>query len=302
MLPSVQFSLWIINSFIIVASIFGNLFVFLMNYRSYRRKGYFLPCELICCALSAISGFLEVVFYLWMSMSELDRSCLISQACYISLLLVIFSLHSALLWITAFLLFFYSAKIVIEPIHCYTKVQDAILKHAPTVLAAIFFFSFTFNIPLIILNSKHTANETNTQQCGNLVVRDKIIFLSIYLPITAILPAVVMVKSSISILVHLMIHLRHLKANTNGFHTPKLSSQMRVVRMTLVLTIVYLIALITYVLCMTFAMINNNRLFEIAGTAASIYTMASSLILSYGKQSHWNELAKLWREFVALFP
>uniref|UniRef100_A0A8C7S268 Uncharacterized protein n=1 Tax=Oncorhynchus mykiss TaxID=8022 RepID=A0A8C7S268_ONCMY len=97
-------------------------------------------------------------------------------------------------------------KLVIEPIRCYTKIQR--ITH-------------------------------ENKNCGAIMSNDNpyMIQITIYLVLSDIILGVLMLKCCISIFVHLAIHLQHIKTSTNGFHAPKLDSEMQVINMTLVLLV-----------------------------------------------------------------
>ncbi|MGH0129830.1 UNVERIFIED_CONTAM: hypothetical protein FKN15_039789 [Acipenser sinensis] len=297
-----HFAIWMAVGFVAILTIFCNLYILLMNIGSYHKNHRFQPSEIIITVLSVTNIVYQILTYLWMTMDLLSVTCLIDGLFNTLIMLLINSLRCTLVWTTAFLSFFYSIKLVIEPIHCYTKIQEGILKHAPTVLLVIVFFSFASCFPAILVLSRN--NQTGSYDCNTMICNETpgLIYVGFYTVISDIIPGLIMMKSSISITVHLAIHLHHMKANTNSSHGPKLGSQMRVIRMIMALMVVYLCFLIADLVVLYRSTINRDNLSYTTGLVSSIYTSTSSFILIYGKKVHWKELIHIYNQFVGEYP
>ncbi|XP_036382066.1 uncharacterized protein LOC118776092 [Megalops cyprinoides] len=300
-----KMAIWILTGMTASLTIFFNLYILLTNLRSYRQNGHWLPCETIITALSVVSGTHQLVSYFWITMDKMDTDCLLNSLPFSILLVTVHSLKFSIMWITAFLTFYYSTKLVIEPIHCYTKIQEAILKHVTTVVLIIPLCGFASCMPLLVVLSQHNSTETNPNpDCGSLATTgiQGMAYLAYYLLMSDIIPGLLMVKSSISISVHLAIHLRHMKASTNSFHSPKLGSEMRVIRMNLGLVSVFLCFLVVDLYVHYMSMVKRQNVLVLTILFSSVYTAVNSLVLIYGKTTFWKELLHQFSLLLDVFP
>uniref|UniRef100_A0A8C9U4Y4 Taste receptor type 2 n=1 Tax=Scleropages formosus TaxID=113540 RepID=A0A8C9U4Y4_SCLFO len=303
MLPhEVRLAIWVMMGFTAILTILFNLFILLMSLHSYRHNGHWMPCETIITALSLANGAYQLVSYSWVTLEEVDRMCYLDREIFSFLLVTVFSLKFTIIWITAFLTFFYSTKLVIEPIHCYTKIQEAFLKHAGTVVVVIPICGFGICMPLLTVFDATNSTVSNNY-CSTVTTDSHTggIYLGCYLLISDIAPGLLILKSSISITVHLVIHLRHMKASNNGFHVPKLSSEMRVVRMTLILVVVFLCFLFMDLFTNYVTVVHGENIMEITMFFTSLYIAISSLVLIYGKKSFWKGLLHQYNVFLDEF-
>ncbi|XP_048848432.1 uncharacterized protein LOC125718591 [Brienomyrus brachyistius] len=300
---STELSIWVLVGFTAILTIFFNLYILLMSLHGYRQNGHWLPCETIISALSLTNILHQIISYIWMTMEELDRKCMLQEQSFSIILVIVFSLKFSIIWITAFLTFFYSTKLVIEPIHCYTKIQEAFLKHVGTVVIAIPVCGFITCMPLVTVLAPLNKTIEN-EFCSSIIPvgLNGTIYVIYYFLISDVIPGLLMLKSSISISVHLAIHLHHMKTSNNGFHTPKLGSEMRVIHMNLGLVVVFLCFLLVdlYVYYMSIAKMENVMMLSIL--FSSIYTAASSLLLIYGKKTFWKGLLHLHNLFIDEYP
>lgn len=240
-------------------------------------------------AISMASIGHQVLSYLWMTMVQVDINCMYETVESI-LLLLVFSLKFSIMWTTAFLTFFYSTKLVIQPVHCYTHIQEVILKHVLTVVIVIFVCGFTNCLPLLTVVSFHNST-AKTVDCGSIIPNGAVgLGYIIYLVVSAdIVPGILMIKCSISISYHLAIHLRHMKESTNGTHAPKLGTQMRVIRMNLTLVVVFLCFLVVDLYTQSTVVLKSENTMGLSILFSALYTTVSGFILIYGKKSFWKE-------------
>ncbi|XP_066568671.1 taste receptor, type 2, member 202 [Amia ocellicauda] len=302
-LNDTKYSIWVLTSIMAFLTIFFNVYIVLTNLKIYRKNGHLLPCEIIITTLCFCNGAHQLACYLWMTLDNLDIVCILNDLVYSLLIVVIYSLKFSIVWTTAFLSFFYSTKLVIEPIHCYTRIQEGFLKHTTTVSLAILLVGFGTCMPmvsvLVINNTTH-----GNMDCGILVpvTTSGYIYMGYYLIMSDLVPGLLVIKSSISIVIHLGIHLYHMKASTNGFHGPKLGSEMRVIRMTLGLVAVFF-CFVAMDLYMHYRNVMfHNAMLYLTGLFTSVYTAASSLILLYSKKSNWKELLHIYNQFLDEYP
>lgn len=99
-----------------------------------------------------------------------------------------------------------------------------------------------------------------------------------------------MMKCCISISVHLAIHLRHMKESTNGAHRPKLGSQMRVIKMSLSLVVVFIVFLVVDLYVQYEIAVHHENIIMLTFFFTSIYTTATAMVLIYGKKTFWKAL------------
>ncbi|XP_048065968.1 uncharacterized protein LOC125279888 [Megalobrama amblycephala] len=294
---------WVLTGFLAILTIFFNMYLLLVNHRSYRKKHKLNPADFIITAIALASISQQVLTYLWQTMDVIDTVCRISLTEAI-LLVLIFSVKLIIFWSTAFLTFYYGTKLVVEPVHCYTRIQEAIVKHVHTVLAVIFVSGFANAVPLLSVLTYYNGTSTGLGDCGSIMPTDTtgLAYIFYYVIISDIIPGIVMVKCSISISYHLAKHLLDMKASSNGAHGPKLGTQMRVIKMTLSLVVVYFcfVAVDIYTQ-MTVVLMRQNTL-ALTILFASIYTTVSAFVLVYGKKSYWKELIASYNLFLDEYP
>ncbi|KAI5628998.1 taste receptor, type 2, member 202, partial [Silurus asotus] len=294
-----QIGIWLLTGFLAILTIFFNIYIILVNQRNCRKNHLHLcPGDTIMTGISIASIGHQVLSYLWMTMVQVDIECTYDTVESI-LLVLVFSLKFSIMWTTAFLTFFYSTKLVIKPIHCYTRIQDAILKHVLTVVIVIFVCSFTNCVPLLTIMTAHNSS-IETTDCGTIVPEGAAgLGYIIYLVVSAdIVPGILMIKCSISISYHLSIHLRHMKESTNGAHAPKLGTQMRVIRMNLTLVAVFLCFLVVDLYTQSSVVLKGENTIGLSILFSTLYTTVSGFVLIYGKKSFWKEFLHWYNLFL----
>ncbi|XP_056629481.1 uncharacterized protein LOC130440396 [Triplophysa dalaica] len=294
--------IWLTTGLLAICTIFFNMYLLLVIHRSYRKTHKLNPCDFIISAIAVASITLQILTYLWQTIDQIDIVCRINFAEAI-LLVLIFSLKLVIFWSTAFLIFYYGTKLVVEPVHCYTRIQEAIMKHVHIVLLLIYISGFVNCVPLLIMVG-HKNYTSTIADCGTILPTTPIeyTYISYYILISDIIPCIVMMKSSISIMYNLAKHLRNMKASSNGAHGPKLGTQMRVIRMTLSLVVIFVMFVVGDMLTMaTVVLMMQNTLYLIV-LIASIYTTVSAAAMVYGKKRHWKELVASYNIFLDEYP
>lgn len=284
-------ALWVMTGLLAVTTVFFNVYVFLMSLWNYRQKKKWTPSETIITALSLADMAHQLVCYFWMTMDEVDSECHIAQMPYTIMLLSIYSLKFTIMWDTSFLTFYYSTKLVNTPNQCYTHIQAVILKHVTLAVFLIPLCGLGTCMPMLVVF--HPDNYTvENQDCGVLIpdTRPGQIYEAIYLLLADVLPGMLMFKCCISISVHLAIHLRRMKASTNGAHPPKLGSQMRVIQMALSLVAIFTIFLVVDLYVQYQIAVNHENIITLTFFFTSVYTTVTAMVLIYGKKTFWKAL------------
>ncbi|XP_044191638.1 uncharacterized protein LOC122969741 [Thunnus albacares] len=291
MLGANKVAIWVVTGLLSVTAVFFNLYIFLMSLRNYRQKKQWNPCEIIIVALSVVTLVHHLICYFWMTMDEVDNSCRIDQMPYTVMLLLVFSLKFTIVWDTSFLTFYYSTKLVSTPNHCYTEIQAAILRHVTLAVFVIPLCGLSTCMPMLVVFKPDNYTQVN-KDCGIITPNTQSgqIYEVIYLLLADVLPGVLMIKCCISISIHLAIHLRHMKASTNGAHGPKLGTQMRVIRMALSLVVIFLLFLIVDLYVNYQIIVNHDNVIVLTFLFTAIYTTVTAIVLIYGKKSLWKTL------------
>ncbi|XP_062308132.1 uncharacterized protein LOC134012356 [Osmerus eperlanus] len=300
MIGSTQVFIWVLTGLMAVLTSFFNLYIITMSLASYRQHKHWTPCETIITALSVANSVHQLVCYFWMTMDKIDPYCYMPQTLYSLMQLSVSSLKFTVMWNSAFLTFYYSTKLVISTIHCYTKIQEAIMKHVTTVLLLIPLLGLGACSPMLVVLHPHNHTAAGLD-CGVVMPTDTSgdVYQAVHLIVADVLPGLVMLKCCVSISVHLALHLRRMKATTDGSHVPKLGTQMRVIRMTLMLVALDLSFLVVdlYVHYQVSAKhIGLSLLFT------SIYTTLSAVVLIYGKKTFWKNLLHSYNIGLDEFP
>nr|XP_040052214.1 taste receptor type 2 member 136 [Gasterosteus aculeatus aculeatus] len=284
-------TIWVLTGLLAVTTVFFNVYIFLMSLLSYRQNKKWSPCETIILALSLADVAHQLVCYLWMTMDEVDSKCRIADLPYAVMLLLIFSLKFTIMWDTGFLTFYYSTKLVNAPNHCYTRIQAVILKHVSLAVLLIPLCALGTCMPMLVVFQSTNVTDGN-KDCGLLMPASTagMVYEVIYLLLADVLPGVLMVKCCISISVHLALHLRHMKATTNGTHGPKLGSQMRVIRMALSLVAVFVLFLVIDLYVNYQITMNHESILTLTFLFTSVYTTVTAMVLIYGKKTFWKAL------------
>lgn len=289
-----KLALWVLMGLTAFTTIFFNVYIFLMTLWNKTGKKERSPSETIIMGLAVADVTYQLMCYVWMTMEEVDSNCHIVQMFYSVLLVLISSFKFTIIWDTSFLTFYYSTKLVASPNHCYTKIQAAILKHVTLAVFLIPLFGLATCMPVLAMLEMHnqTAEEEPNMDCGVLVAESDVgkVYDVIFLLLSDVLPGMVMLKCCISISVHLVIHLRHMKASTNGAHPPKLSSQMRVVQMSLFLVANFLIFLVVDLYINYQVVVKHQNSLGVALLITSIYATVTAMLLIYGKKTLWKSM------------
>lgn len=275
-----------------ITTVFFNAYISLVSLWHYKEKKQWTPCETIILALSGANVAHQLMSYFWMTMDEMDSNCQIAEIGYNVLLVLTFSSKFTIMWDSCLLTFYYCTKLVHTSSHCYTHIQDAILKHVTLAVFLIPLCGLGTCMPmLVVLSADNTTFRVN-QHCGLLYPSSTsvMIYQVFYVLLTDILPGVIMVKCCISISIHLAVHLQHIKARTNGAHAPKLDTQIRVIQMSLSLVANFLIYLMVDLYANYEIVVNHVNSVVLIFCITSFYTTGTAIVLIYGKKTIWKTL------------
>lgn len=300
---SAKYALWVLTGPLAVTTVFFNIYILLVSLWNYRQKKQWSASETIIAALCVADVAHQLVCYFWMTMDEVDRECLVGQNLYTFLVLLIYSLKFTVMWDTSFLTFYYSIKLVTTPNHCYTQIQASILRHVTLAVFLIPLCGLGTCMPMLIV-FHHDNDTTMNRDCGVLIpdTRSGQVYEVVYVLLTDILPGLLMVKCCISISVHLAVHLRHMKASTNGAHAPKLGSQLRVIQMALALVVVFIIFLVVDLYVQYKIAVHHENIIVLAFFFTSAYTTATAMVLIYGKKTFWKVLIREFNACMDEYP
>lgn len=291
MLGANKVALWALTGLFAVTTVFFNTYILLRSLLNYREKKKWGPSETIIVALCVACVAHQLLCYFWMTMDEVDTTCSIAHLFYTVLLLVVYSLKFTIMWDTGFLTFYYSTKLVSTPNYCYTLMQAIILKHVTLAVFLNFLCGLATCMPMLVVF--HAYNDTTVNKDCGVVMADSTsgqVYEIIYLLLSDVLPGLLMAKCCISISVHLAIHLRHMKASTNGAHAPKLGSQMRVIKMSLSLVAVFTVFLVVDLYVNYQMTVNHENVLTLTFFFTAVYTTVCAMVLIYGKKTFWKAL------------
>ncbi|XP_034547456.1 uncharacterized protein LOC117818614 [Notolabrus celidotus] len=291
MYGGVKVALWALTCLLAMTTVFFNGYILLMSLLNNRKNKKWSPSETIILALSIANMAHQLICYFWMTMAELDNKCLILQIPYTIMLLLVYSLKFTIMWDSSFLTFYYSTKLVNTPNHCYTNIQTIILKHVTLTVFLIPLSGLGTCLPMIVVF--HPDNHTVANQDCGVIMPDTLpgkVYEALYLILADVLPGLLMMKCCISISIHLAMHLRHMKASTNGAHGPKLGAQMRVIRMALSLVAVFIVFLVVDLFVNYRIAVHHENIIMLTFFFTSIYTTVTAMVLIYGKKPFWKAL------------
>ncbi|KAM3611513.1 uncharacterized protein V6R79_019909 [Siganus canaliculatus] len=304
MTPETKMALWVLTGLFAITTVFFNIYIFYTTVWSLhgQKKGC-SPSDTIMVALSAASVLHQLLSYCWMTMDEVDMDCYVAATPYTVLLLLVYSLKSTLTWDTGFLTFYYSNKLVSGAHRCCGHVQTAILRHVTAAVLLIPLCSLGACMPMLAV-FRQDNRTTDHKDCGVLVpsTAGGRVYEVAYLVLVDVLPGLVLVKCCVSISAHLALHLRDMKASTNGAHGPKLGSQMRVIRMALSLVAVFAVFLVVDLYVQYQIATHHENIITLTFFFTSIYTTATAMVLIYGKKTLWKSLLREFNVFLDEFP
>lgn len=297
MLSANKVVLFVLTGLTAVATIFFNGYIFLTSLSRLQEKQQQTPSDTIIMALALADMAHQLVCYFWMTMDQVDVNCQIETTPYTFMLLLIYSLKFTIMWDVSFLTFYYSTKLVNTANRCHTCIQ-ATLKYVTPAMVLIPLCGLGTCMPMLAV-FHHDNYTIANRDCGVLVpdTRSGKIYEVTYLLLSDVLPGVVMVKCCVSISIHLAVHLRHMKASTNGAHGPKLGSQMRVIQMALSLVAIFIVFLVVDLYVQYQIAENHENMLTLTFFFTSTYTTITAMVLIYGKKSFWKALIQ---EFNAL--
>ncbi|XP_038126162.1 uncharacterized protein LOC119773295 [Cyprinodon tularosa] len=291
-----KLTFWVLTGLVSGTTIFFNVYIFLMTLWNKTAGKERSPSDTIIMALAAADLTHQFVCCTWMTMDEIDSDCRIVPIFYSVLMVILSSFKFIIIWDTSFLTFYYSTKLVSTPNQCYTQIQASILKHVTLAVFLIPLFGFATCIPIFaVFNYENITEEVDPEMtCGFLLPNSTtgLVYDIIYLLLSDVLPGLLMLKCCISISIHLVIHLRHMKASTNGAHPPKLSSQMRVVKMSLSLVVNFLIFLSVDLYINYQVVVKHDNSIGVTFFITSVYTTFTAMLLIYGKHTVWKNMVK----------
>lgn len=293
MLGSSKVVLFALTSLVAAATVFFNGYLLLSALARLQQKRRQAPSETIIVALALAAVAYQLVCYLWMAMDQMDDNCRLETTPYAALLLLVSSLKFAIMWDVSFLTFYYSTKLVAAAHRCYAH-----LKHVTPAVVLIPVCGLLTCMPMLVVF--HHGNQTLTNEdCGVLVPNSQSgrIYQVVYLLLADVLPGLLMAKCCASICLHLALHLRHMKASTNGTHGPKLGSQRRVIQMALSLVAIFIVYLVVDLYVHYQISVHHENILTLTVFFTSTYTTVTAMVLIYGKKSFWKVLI---REFNAL--
>lgn len=303
MLSGTKQALWVLTGLLAVTTTVFNAYIFLMSLWRFRQKQQWSPSETIIVALSLAAITHQLLCYFWMTMDEVDLRCRIEGTFYTVVLLLTYSLKFTILWDVSFLTFYYSTKLVNAANRCYSHIQGFILRHVTLAVVLIPLCGLGTCMPMLVVfhHDNHTAIN---QDCGVLVpdTCPGQVYEATYVLLADVLPGMLMVKCCVSISVHLAVHLRHMKASTNGAHGPKLGSQTRVIQMALSLVAVFIVFLVVDLYVQYQISVAHENVITLAFFFTSLYTTATATVLIYGKKTFWKDLIHEFNTFLDEYP
>lgn len=295
MLSGSKVALFVLTGLMAVTTVFFNSYIFLASLPRLRQRQS--PSDTIIVALALANAAHQLVCYSWMTMDQVDMNCRIETAHTIILVLV-YSLKFTIMWDVSFLTLCYSTKLVNSAHRCHAHIQAA-LKHVTPAVIAIPLCGLGTCMPMLVVFHHDNYTAIN-QDCGVLVpdTRSGKFYEVTYLLLADVLPGVVMVKCCVSISIHLAIHLRHMKASTNGAHGPKLGSQMRVIQMALSLVAIFIVFLVVDLYVQYQISVHHENILTLTFFFTSAYTTVTAMVLIYGKKSFWKALGREYNAFL----
>ncbi|XP_029960003.1 taste receptor, type 2, member 202 [Salarias fasciatus] len=296
-------AVWVMTSLQAVLTVFFNSYIFLMSLLNHRQQKKWSPSETIIVALSLADMVHQIICYFWMTMDQVDVNCRLAQMAYAVMLVLVFSSKFTIMWDTGFLTFYYSTKLVNAPNRCYTHVQGAILKHVTLAVILIPLCGLGTCVPMLVVF--HSQNYTGKNRDCGVLFPDTASgrgYEVLYLLLSDVLPGLLMMKCCISISVHLAVHLRNMKASTNGAHAPKLGSQMRVIQMALCLVAIFIIFLVVDLYVNYEIVVNHENAIVLTFFFTSVYTTVAATVLIYGKKTLWKALIREVNVFLDGYP
>ncbi|XP_063048765.1 uncharacterized protein LOC134442649, partial [Engraulis encrasicolus] len=127
-------AVWWLANVLGVFTIFYHTLLLVLSERRAKAGHRRAASETIIEALAVESLLQQCVLALWLGLTALDPRCLLGVT-YSVLVVAVLVLRFCVLWTTSLLLFFYSTKLVMQPISCYTHAQDFLMRHViPTLL------------------------------------------------------------------------------------------------------------------------------------------------------------------------
>lgn len=290
MLGSSKAALFVLTGLMAVATVFFNGCILLSGLSRLRQKQRRAPSETAMVALALAAVAHQLVCYFWMSMDQMDVDCRIGTTPYAVLLLLVYSLKFTIMWDVSFLTFYYSSKLVAAAHRCHAHVQAA-LTYATPVVVLIPVCGLATCMPMLAV-FHHGNHSLTNEDCGVLIpdTRPAKIYEAAYLLLADVLPGVLMVKCCASISVHLALHLRHMRASSNGAHGPKLGSQMRVIQMALSLVAIFIVFLVVDLYVQYQISVHKENVLALTFFFTSTYTTVTAMVLIYGKKSFWKVL------------
>lgn len=297
MLASSKVVLFALTGPVAATAVFFNGYLLLSVLARLQQQRQQAPSETIIVALTLTAVAHQLVCYFWMTMDQMDASCRLETTPYTALLLLLSSLKFAIMWDVSFLTFCYSTKLVAAAHRHHAHLQ-AILKHTTAAVVLIPVCGLLTCMPMLAVF--HHDNHTRTNEdCGVLVPdsRPGQVYEAAFLLLADVLPGLLMAKCCASICLHLFLHLRHMKASTNGAHGPKLGSQRRVIQMALSLVAIFLVFLVVDLYVHYQISVHHDNILALTFFFTSTYTTVTAMVLIYGKKSFWKVLI---REFDAL--
>ncbi|XP_051963982.1 taste receptor type 2 member 136-like [Xyrauchen texanus] len=293
---------WIFTGLLSISSIFFNVYLLLVNQRNYKKNHKLNPADFIITTFAMASVIQHLISYLWQTMDSTDVICKLYIVEAV-LLVMVFSLKLIVIWTMAFLTFYYSTKLVVQPVNCYTGIKEVIVKHVHIISAVIVVSGFANCVPLLTILTNNNGT-SDIIDCGSLMPDNisGLAYIFYYVFISDIVPGIVMLKCCISISYHLAKHLRDMKASSNGSHGPKLGTQIRVIKMTITLEAVFLCFMAVDLYTQFTVVLKRDNTITLTILFSSIYTMVSAFVLAYGKKSYWKELITSYNLFLDEYP
>lgn len=290
MLNSSKALLFGLTGLMAVATVFSNAYILLAGLSRLRQKQRSSPSETIVVALALANTAHQLLCYFWMTMDLLDANCGMEATPYAVILLLVSSLKFTIMWDVSFLTFYYSTKLVATAHRCHAPIR-ALLRCVTPAVVLIPVCGLATCMPMLTVFGHDNHTLTNAD-CGVLVpnTHSGEIYEAAYLLVADVLPGMVMVKCCASISVHLAVHLRHMKASTNGAHGPKLGSQMRVIQMALSLVAIFIVFLVVDLYVQYQISVHHENILTLTFFFTSTYTTVTTLVLIYGKKSFWKVL------------
>uniref|UniRef100_H2ZSI0 Taste receptor type 2 n=1 Tax=Latimeria chalumnae TaxID=7897 RepID=H2ZSI0_LATCH len=268
---------------IIFFGIIGNLFIMGVYLLKYRRSKALQPTELIVTILAFFNVLIPINLVLPMIRGYFLCNYF-GEASYKLVDVIVIFVSKASYWFLAWLCFFYCVQIIKVNWKLFLDLKRKISSVVKVLVFFTLLFCILMSIPVISIIQIQRNSSQVLGHCKNFYMKGNNVFIYgvVLTALTSLLPLVIMVVSSLSIVIFLCKHSRNMTRNVSTGGSSHSNAHTAVAIMLICLIILFIVCTFTVIFANLQVSSGEFNILAAISITSSLYSAGSAVILVIG--------------------